>query len=77
MRERLDTLRRGRVGGITADRMAEVAEVDADLIGAAGDRDGLEQAAAVLIARKHAEMRQRLLTAVLRHAAGAGFPGHG
>ena len=38
------------VGGITLDRMAEVAEVEADLIGAAGEWPGFEKSGAVGIA---------------------------
>ena len=36
----LDAERRGRVGGITEDRMTEVLEVNADLVGAACDGNG-------------------------------------
>ena len=40
----------GGVGGITLDRMAEVAEVEADLIGAASEWPGFEKSGAVGIA---------------------------
>ena len=35
----------GQIGGVTADREAEMPEVDADLIDAAGDRPCLDQRA--------------------------------
>ena len=59
--------------------MAEVAEVEADLIGAAGERPGFDQGGAVSIATEHAERRVRLLAIVADFTATefACFGAHG
>ena len=68
-RLRLADLAIGQIGGVAEDGEAEVPEVDADLIGAAGDGHGFDQRGAIGIALEDAELGAGLQAGFIDAAA--------